>query len=200
MMKSSATIVGLALLGLATVQAQGGGMGQAPAGPPPAVSAEALTLWNRTWNNLVAAADKMTEADYAFKPFPESMSFGQLVAHSADSAMGACSAFNGERKQLGAAQMTTKAALAEALKTAGAECQKAYGALTDDTLGQAAQGGFGVRTRAGVLFGNTIHMEHEYAQMAVHLRLKGIVPPSSDRSGRPGGAGQPGGQGRGRGM
>ena len=28
-------------------------------------------------------------------------------------------------------------------------------------------------------YGNVIHIEHEYAQMAVHLRANGVVPPSS---------------------
>jgi hypothetical protein len=42
--------------------------------------------------------------------------------------------------------------------------------------------GRGQRTRIGALYGNTIHLEHEYAQMAVHFRLNGLVPPSSDRS------------------
>ena len=45
----------------------------------------------------------------------------------------------------------------------------------------------GQRSRLGTLYGNTIHMEHEYAQMAVHLRLKAVVPPSSE--GRMGGKG-----------
>jgi hypothetical protein len=43
------------------------------------------------------------------------------------------------------------------------------------------EGRRGSRSRLGTLWGNTVHIEHEYAQMAVHLRLKGIVPPSSER-------------------
>lgn len=38
----------------------------------------------------------------------------------------------------------------------------------------------GSRSRLGTLYGNVIHIEHEYAQMAVHFRLKGLVPPSSE--------------------
>ena len=37
------------------------------------------------------------------------------------------------------------------------------------------------RSRLGVAYGNAIHIEHEYAQMAAHFRLKGLVPPSSER-------------------
>jgi hypothetical protein len=35
----------------------------------------------------------------------------------------------------------------------------------------------GSRSRVSTLSGNAVHIEHEYAQMAVHLRIKGVVPP-----------------------
>ena len=148
-----------------------------------ALSNEARQAWSRTKGNLIGAAEKMDEANYDFKPAPESQSFKVLVAHTADSAMGTCSAFNGERKQLGAAAKTTKAELVEALKAGLAECDTAYAALTDAKASEMIEGRGGQRSRLGTLYGNTIHMEHEYAQMAVHLRLKAVVPPSSDRSG-----------------
>jgi uncharacterized damage-inducible protein DinB len=151
------------------------------------LSNEAKQAWTRTMGNVVAAAEKMPEENYSFKPTPETMSFKDLVAHTADSAMGACSAFNGERKSAGAAQMTSKADLVGALKAAQAECDKAYGGLTDAKATEMIAGRGASRTRVSTLWGNTVHIEHEYAQMAVHLRLKGIVPPSSDRGAMGGG-------------
>lgn len=145
------------------------------------LSTEAQQAWNRTKNNVLAAAEKMPEDQYNFKPAPESQSFRDLIAHTADSAMGACSAFNGERKQAGAASKTAKADLIATLNSAMAECDKAYGSLTDAKATEMIAGRGGNRSRLGSLYGNTIHIEHEYAQMAVHLRLKGIVPPSSER-------------------
>ena len=65
------------------------------------LSTEAKQAWTRTITNVVAAAEKMPEDGYAYKPTPESMSFREIVAHTADSAMGACSAVNGERKMAG---------------------------------------------------------------------------------------------------
>jgi uncharacterized damage-inducible protein DinB len=155
------------------------------------LSTEAKQAWTRTMNNVIAAAEKMPEDGYAFKPTPESMSYRDLVAHVADSAMGACSGFNGERKTAGAAQMQTKADLAGALKAAQAECDKAY-TLTDAKAVEMVTGGRGgPRSRLSTLWGNTVHIEHEYAQMAVHLRLKGLVPPSSEgRGGAPRGGKQ----------
>ncbi|MBY0507805.1 MAG: DinB family protein [Bryobacteraceae bacterium] len=148
-----------------------------------ALSSEAKMAWNRTKMNLIGAAEKMDEANYGFQPSPESQSFKVLVAHTADSAMGTCSAYNGERKQLGAASKTTKAELVEALKAGLAECDTAYGSLTDAKATEMIEGRGGQRSRLGTLYGNTIHLEHEYAQMAVHLRLKSVVPPSSEGRG-----------------
>ena len=95
--------------------------------------------------------------------------------------MGACSGFNGERKTAGAREMTTKAALVEAIKAAGAECGESLrrhdrpDGHPDDHRDRAAAAAGWAR------YGNVVHIEHEYAQMAVHFRLKGLVPPSSER-------------------
>jgi hypothetical protein len=145
------------------------------------LSSEVQQSWTRTKTNLLAAAEKMPEESYSFKPAPESQSFRDLVAHTADSAAGTCSGYNGERRQLGAASKTSKADLVAAFKEAVAECDKAYSSLTDAKATEMIEARGGKRSRLGVLYGNVIHLEHEYAQMAVHLRLKGIVPPSSER-------------------
>ncbi|MEZ5355467.1 MAG: DinB family protein [Bryobacteraceae bacterium] len=152
------------------------------------LSTELRQSWGRTMNNVIGAAEKMPEGDYNFKPAAESQSFKDLVAHTADSAMGQCSGYNGERKTAGARDMTSKADLVGALKAAQAECEKAYGSITDAKAGEMIEGmRGGSRSRLGTLYGNAIHIEHEYAQMAVHLRLKGVVPPSSEGRGRMGG-------------
>ena len=164
-----------AAIGATVVSAQ-------PANP---LSTEAQQAWNRTIGNAVGAAEKMPDDGYAYKPSPESMSFRDIVAHTADSAMGACSAINGERKTAGAAQMQSKADLVGAMKAAQAECEKAY-TQTDAKVTEMMTGGRGgPRSRLSTLWGNTVHIEHEYAQMAVLLRSKGVVPPSSaGRGGR----------------
>jgi len=140
---------------------------------------EAQAAWNRTLHNVVAGAEKMPEDKWSFKPTPETMSFRDIIAHVADAATGACSALNGERKNAGAAQLKTKAELMGSLKATQAECDKAY--APDDAKGaeMISAGPGGKRTRLSALWGNTVHIEHEYAQMTIHLRLNGIVPPST---------------------
>ncbi len=151
------------------------------------LSTESRQAWNRTKTMIVAAAKKMPEENYSFKPAPESQSFGDLVAHTANSAMNACSGYMGERRGAGANAAGSKDKLIAALETAASECDKAYRSLTDDKIGEMIEGRRASRSRLGTLYRNTIHMEHEYAQMAVHLRLKGLVPPSSEprQSNRP---------------
>jgi hypothetical protein len=168
------------LLGLSVAAIVLNAQATPPANP---LTTEAQQSWNRTIGNVIAAAEKMTEENYAFKPTAESMSFRDLVAHTADSAMGACSGFNGERKTAGAAQMQAKADLVGALKAAQAECEKSYTPNDAKGLEMVTGGRGGARSRLSTLWGNTVHIEHEYAQMAVHLRLKGLVPPSSEGRG-----------------
>jgi hypothetical protein len=48
------------------------------------ISGDIKMVYTSTKNNIMKAADKMTEADYAFKPTPDVRSFGQMLGHIAD--------------------------------------------------------------------------------------------------------------------
>lgn len=146
-----------------------------------AQSGEIKQSYNGIKNNLLKMAEKMPDADYAFKASPDIRTFGQLVGHVADSTMGTCSAINGGPKKLGASSMTSKADLEAALKAAFDECDKAFEALTDASGSQTVKMGQREATKLGALSRVVIHDNEEYGYMAVYLRLKGIVPPSSAR-------------------
>ena len=169
-MKRSFMIMLAAALAAVALQAQ------APAG----LAAEVKLAYNGIKNNLTKAADKMPEDAYGFKATPEVRNFGAEVAHVADAQIGTCSRINGQPKTLGAASKTSKADLVAALKESFAECDKAYDTLTDANAGEMIQAGRGQRSRLGTLVGNTTHDNEMYGAMAVYLRLKGIVPPSSE--------------------
>ena len=145
------------------------------------LSTEVRQAWTRTWNNVVAAAENLPEEHFTFLPSPVSQSFRDMVAHIADAAMGTCTGMTGERRTAGAREMSAKADLAGAIKAAGAECEKAYAALTDATATEMVTGPRGSQTRLGTAYRNVIHIDHEYSKMTVHFRLKGLVPPSSER-------------------
>ena len=150
---------------------------QAQGGNP--VLAEAKQAYTGIKNNLTKAADKMPEENYSFKPTPEIRNFGQEVAHVADPQLRTCSGLNGEAKTPNAASKTSKADLVAALKESFAECDKAFDGTTDANAMEMTKGAR-PRSRIGTLVGNTTHDNEMYGAMAVYLRLKGIVPPSSE--------------------
>ena len=152
----------------------------AAAQTPPAVVAESKQTYTGVKNNFIKLAEKMPEDNYNFKPVPEIRTFGQLMAHMADSQLRTCSAVNGEMKQGEAASKTTKADIVAALKDSFAECDRAWDSLTDANMLQMVKFRNGERTRLGILTYNTTHENEEYGYGAVYLRLKGIVPPSSE--------------------
>ena len=158
---------------------------QQPAAAPQAspanpLSAEAKQMYNGVKNNLLKMAEKMPEEHYAFKATADIRSFGQLVGHVADSQARTCSTVNGEAKQLGASSKTSKAELVAALKESFAMCDKAFDALTDAKAVEMIQMGQRQSTRLTTLLRTVSPSNEEYGYMAVYMRLKGIVPPSSE--------------------
>ena len=129
---------------------------------------------------LTRAAEAMPEADYSFKPSPEVRSFGALLAHIADHQVRFCSQAQGNAKHTDFLEKTSKADLVAALAESFKECDAAWGSLTDANAGDMV----GQRSRMGTLLVDVIHSNEEYGYMSVYFRLKGIVPPSSNRAGR----------------
>jgi uncharacterized damage-inducible protein DinB len=142
-------------------------------------STEVKANYTSIKNNLMKAAEKMSDADYAFKATPDVRAYGQLVGHVADAQMGICGAAKGEQKKGGAGEMTSKADLVAALKTSFDYCDSAYDALNDADGAQTVKMFGRDRTKLGVLDFNVIHDNEMYGTMAVYMRLKGVVPPST---------------------
>jgi hypothetical protein len=159
--------------------------GQAPAAAPASTAAPSTAdairqTYNIVKNNLLKAADKMPDDGYAFKPTPEERSFGGWVGHVADAQTAGCSRALGTPKTPSAGSKTTKADLVAALKDSFDTCDAAYAALTDANANESVQGYRGPTTRLAALVGNVVHDNECYGSMAVYLRLKGVVPPSSE--------------------
>ena len=151
--------------------------GQAPS------TAEAIRqLYSMIKSNLLKAADAMPDDGYNFKPTPEQRTFGGWVAHVADAQTAGCSRALGTPKAPSAGSKTTKADLVAALKDSFGTCDAAYAALTDANGSESVESFRGPTTRLASLVGNMAHDNECYGTMAVYLRLKGIVPPSSNRA------------------
>ena len=146
-----------------------------------AQSADVKQAYTAIKNNLMKMAEKMPEENYSFKPSPDIRTFGELVAHVAESQTRSCSAIAGSMKQANAGSKTSKADLVAALKDSFAMCDGVYDALTDTNAAEKIKTPRGEMTKLGALMRNVVHDNEEYGYMAVYLRLKGIVPPSSER-------------------
>ena len=68
------------------------------------MTAEVTAAYKGVSANILKAAEKMPDADYAFKPAPPFRNFGQLIAHVADAQMALCGAAKGEMKRGDAAK------------------------------------------------------------------------------------------------
>jgi uncharacterized damage-inducible protein DinB len=131
-------------------------------------------------NNLMKSAEKVPDSDWGAKPLPDVRSFAEVFAHVATAQMRTCSAILGEQKSP-AADAKSKSEVMAALKDAFAECDKAYDSLTDANAGEPVKIGRGQRSRAAALAGNTSHDNEQYGILTVYMRLKGILPPSSEK-------------------
>jgi hypothetical protein len=87
---------------------------------------------------------------------------------------------------------TTKAAVVKALADSFAFCDDAYAALTDQTAAEMVTGGRGGPRAKAVMLNQIVEHDNEmYGIGTVYLRLKGLVPPSTEQQlQRQGGAGR----------
>ena len=69
-----------------------------------------------------------------------------------------------------------------ALKQAFAYCDSAYESMTDAAAAEIVKSNKNSLTKLGVLNYNTWHTWEHYGNVVVYMRMKGLVPPSSERS------------------
>jgi uncharacterized damage-inducible protein DinB len=136
---------------------------------------------------LVTAAEKMPEENYSFKPAPDVRSFGQLVGHLADSQSFFCSLAAGESKSPAGIEKnkTTKADLIAALKEANAYCTQVYANMTDAKGSETTKLMNQDMAKLAVLSINFAHDYEHYGNMSTYMRIKGIVPPTSEKKPAP---------------
>jgi len=151
---------------------------------PPAnpITASEKGLYSFVSNAVLGAAQKMPEENYSFKPTPEVRSFGQLVGHVADASYMFCSQTLGEANPSKGIEKTktSKADLVAALKDAVAYCNRAFDSMTDARGSQMVKlFNFDI-AKLTVFSLNTAHTDEHYGNMVTYLRIKGIVPPTSE--------------------
>jgi uncharacterized damage-inducible protein DinB len=131
---------------------------------------------------LLSSAQKMPEESYGFKPTEAVRSFGQIVGHVADSQYAFCSTALGEKAPAHDVEKskTSKADLIAALQEAFAYCDRAYAAMTDASATEMTKLMGRDTPKLGALTTNSLHSVEHYGNLVTYLRMKNIVPPSSD--------------------
>ena len=165
---------------------------QAPASSAPGAndnpySTFAKVAYSRVSAILLRSAEKMPEENYSFKPTDGVRTYGQILGHVADAQYMFCSIATGEKNpNLNIEKTkTSKADLTAALKDAFAYCDKAYASMTDASGAQPVSL-FGHDTpKLGVLTVNNMHNMEHYGNLVVYMRIKGIVPPTSEQPSTP---------------
>lgn len=126
---------------------------------------------------------KVPDDVFAFKPTPEVRSFGQIVGHIADAQFQICGAAIDEKKPTDFEKTaTTKAALTKAIEESTAYCDKVIAGMDDKKGQEVIKFFFGPTPRTLVLSFNVSHDFEHYGNLVTYMRLKGIVPPSSERT------------------
>jgi ethanolamine utilization microcompartment shell protein EutL len=164
-------------------------MGQAPAAAPAAPvasgpAAEVRRSYEGVKKNILKSAELMPAENYAYKPEPDIRIYARVINHISEAQFRFCGIANGLAIADIAkppADTADKAAIVEALKASFADCDKAFGALTDANIGEMFTAGPGKRSRIGLMWQDVAHDQEQYATLALYLRLKGLVPPSSEK-------------------
>lgn len=171
-------------------------MKTASAKPAPAAGpSEPGQVIDNALNNLerefVSAAEAMPDDKFDFKPdpkageFAESRSFKQQIGHVAVNNFAMAARLTGEKADIseqdqenGPASLTDKATTIKYLKDSFAAAHKAVATIHKQNMLERLAGGSGpTRLALGNFF--VWHGFDHYGQMAIYLRMNGIVPPAS---------------------
>jgi len=193
MTRASLSALGFALV-LATATAAsaqapaGGGQGRGRgAGAPPCatLSCDILSDWQRTAQQIITIADKMPEDKWGYKSTPAQRSYGEQVMHIVQTDVRFIGALGGKTAapMADAKASASKAASMAALRESFAYGEAVIKEFNDQQWLERINGIFMGPSvaRLRLVYFDMGHSQDIYGQMAVYLRLNGLVPPASDR-------------------
>ena len=134
--------------------------------------------------DLAESAARMPEDQYGFRPTPEIKPFGQLVAHLAIAQFRACAILKGEpspKKDAKEDATRTKADAIALLKASTDYCAPLVNAMTESSFTELASVEKMQVQKGLIPIELAVHGMEMYGTMAVYLRLKGLVPPMTER-------------------
>ena len=142
------------------------------------------SLYEGQQGNIVAAAEKIKETDYGFAPSHDVMSVRAILAHLGDVNFGICSSLKGGKNPSAGGiekRTTTKAELMTALNESYTYCNGVLGGMKDADLAATYQAGATTRTKAWNALHLLEHMTLHYGNIITYMRIRGLVPPETER-------------------
>jgi uncharacterized damage-inducible protein DinB len=169
---------------MALVVIASAGLPRSAAAQTASLQAELLKDWTELKPVMMAIGAAMPEGKFTYKSTPAQRDYGQQIMHVATGNMlylrnfggkAAAPAFNRDAK--------TKAEILQALATSFDYGEALIREQSDASMLQVVQTNqfLGPSSKARVIYFLLGHTWDIYGQMAVYLRLNGIVPPRSDR-------------------
>lgn len=144
--------------------------------------ATSKAIFNVTKRDVMGSIDKVPADLWSYQPTKDVRTFGQLFAHIADGQYEFCGvASEGKAIDKGIEKTAkTRAEVEAALKEAFAYCETAYAGLTDAKAAEMVKFMGMSITRLGAMDFNSAHNMEHYGNLVTYMRMKGIVPPSSE--------------------
>jgi uncharacterized damage-inducible protein DinB len=131
--------------------------------------------------DILKSLDKIPDNLWGFQPTPDVRTVGQLFAHIADGQYEFCSAADGKPVDKGIEKtLKTKAEISAAMKEAFAYCDAQFAKLTDASAAEPVPFFGRQLSRLAIMDFNTAHTMEHYGNLVTYMRIKGIVPPSSE--------------------
>ena len=131
---------------------------------------------------VIRSAEKVPEDLYSFRATPDVRSMAQLYGHIADALFSMCSTAAGSKPPRTGIEksVTAKPELIAALKEGVTYCNTVIDGMTDQKGTETVPFYFGPTPRLSVLYFAVTHTYEHYGNLVTYMRLKNIVPPSSE--------------------
>jgi len=177
-----------AILVLLTLAASGAAQDRTQS--PPSFASWLKNAYTTNRENIVRSAAKVPEESYGMRPGPQAevRTFGQIIGHLANFNYLWCSQAKGDKnpnegKDL--EKLPSKAELTKALGDSFAYCDGVYSSLTDASAQQVVEitqenGQKARLNRVSLLVLNYGHNNEHYGNLVTYMRIKSIVPASSE--------------------
>lgn len=152
-------------------------------GQTPDASTPFKNFYNYTKQNIIGAAEKMPAEHFGFKPTLEVRSYAEVIGHIANTNYLACSGLRGEanpQKDDLEKTLKTKEDAIKAAKASFAYCDVTMNNLTEASLQETFKNGTRDVPKTSPLLLLIAHSMEHYGNLVTYMRLKGVVPPSSD--------------------